>query len=286
VSGAQDPVRVGWIGLGRIGAPMAARVLAAGFALSFWARRAGAGAALAVQGAREAGRAESLAEESDIVCTIVTGSDDVRELNERLMPRARPGTLFIDLTTAGPATALAAAALARRHGHAALDAPVTGGVAGAASGRLTAFVGGDAAALERARPLLAAFCQRIVACGEAGSGYRTKLVNQTLVAGVLMGLADGARLARAAGVPADALKSALEGGTASSFLLDAYLPRMMQGGGTVTFTLGLMLKDLLLAQDEALALALQTPLLTAAIAATRRAIERHGEQAGVQALAA
>lgn len=297
--------RVGWIGLGRIGAPMAERVRAAGWPLVLWARRgatspASAGEALArrAPGAEPsaspavswAESAEALAAQCDIVCTVVTGPDDVRALHERLMPRARPGTLFIDLSTATPATAVAAAALAQRHGLMGLDVPVTGGVAGAARGTLTGFVGGEAAALERARPLLGAFAQRLVHCGGPGSGYRTKLVNQTLMAGALMGLADGARLAVAAGGPdVAAMSTTLAGGTGASFLLEGYWPRLVAAAagepGAVTFTLALLHKDLRLARAEAQALGVPAPLLDAALAAVAAAIERHGPEAGVQALA-
>lgn len=284
--------RVGWIGLGRIGAPMARRVLAAGWPLTLWARRReaaepllahGEGAAAApVELAADAGQ---LAGRCDIVCTIVTGPQDVHELHATLMPRARPGTLFIDLTTAAPATARVAAERAASFGHASMEAPVSGGVAGAERGTLTCYVGGEAAAVQRARPLLAAFGKELVHCGEAGSGYRIKLVNQVLMAGVLMGVADGARMARAAGLSAATLLPALAGGTARSFLLESYLPRMMAGEGPITFTLGLLLKDLRLARDEAAALALRAPLVEAAIDAVAMAIERHGADAGVQALA-
>lgn len=284
---APPATRVGWIGLGRMGAPMAERVRAAGWPLVLWAREPGSAAAAALleRGAAWAPSASHLAQGCDIVCTIVTGPDDVSALHAALMPQARPGTLFIDLSTATPGTALAAARLAQAHGHQWLDAPVTGGVAGAQRGTLTCFVGGEAAALERARPLLSSFGQRLVACGEAGSGYRTKLVNQTMVAGVLMGLADGARIARAAGLDADALKPALGSGTAGSFLLESYLPRMISVEGPVTFTLSLLLKDLQLARSEARSLQIEAPLLDAAIAAVTAARERHGPQAGVQALA-
>jgi len=274
--GTADRPRVGWIGLGRIGAPMAERVRAAGWPMVLWARRGvasiaapGEVAAHLAPGASPqvgwADAAEALAAQCDIVCTVVTGPDDVRALHDRLMPRARPGTLFIDLSTAAPATAVASAALARRHGLLCLDVPVTGGVAGAARGTLTGFVGGEPAALERGRALLGAFAQRLVHCGGPGSGYRTKLVNQTLMAGALMGLADGARLAvaaaAAAGAPpagpgtdavadagtdavanggaevavaaggapaarAAALQPALAGGTGASFLLEGYWPRL------------------------------------------------------------
>jgi 3-hydroxyisobutyrate dehydrogenase-like beta-hydroxyacid dehydrogenase len=320
---ASDRPRVGWIGLGRIGAPMAERVRAAGWPMRLWARGGPASAAASSEAAARlapgaspgvawADRAEALAAQCDIVCTVVTGPDDVRELHGRLMPQARPGTLFIDLSTAAPATAAASAALARRHGLLCLDAPVTGGVAGAARGTLTCFVGGEPAALERGRALLGAFAQRLVACGGPGSGYRTKLVNQTLMAGALMGLADGARLAvaaaggaaaagaagevdaapaaRAALADAVALQPALAGGTGASFLLEGYWPRLTGAAagepGPVTFTLSLLHKDLSLARAEAHALGVPMPLLDAALAAVAAAIERHGPQAGVQMLAA
>jgi 3-hydroxyisobutyrate dehydrogenase-like beta-hydroxyacid dehydrogenase len=270
---------------------MAARVLAGGHELRLWARRhdalapGGAAAALVERGASVAADAAELARDCDAVCTIVTGPADVQALHALLMPAARAGTLFIDMTTATPATALASLNLAQLNGHALLDAPVTGGVAGATRGTLTSFVGGDDETLERARPLLSSFSQRLIACGEAGSGYRTKLINQTLVAGVLMGVADGARLARAAGLDGAKLLPALGGGTAASFLLESYWPRMMSGEGAVTFTLALLLKDLQLAREQAQVLALPVPLLDAAIAAVRVAVERHGPDAGVQALA-
>ena len=306
VPAAGDRPRVGWIGLGRIGAPMAVRVHAAGWPLVLWARRGAASLASAGEACARlaagadpsasssvtwAESAEALAAQCDIVCTVVTGPDDVGALHERLMPKARPGTLFIDLSTAAPATAVASARLAQRHGLMCLDVPVTGGVAGAARGTLTGFVGGEAVALERGRALLGAFAQRLVHCGGSGSGYRTKLVNQTLMVGALMGLADGARLAAAAAdaAAATALQPALAGGTGASFLLDGYWSRLVGAAtgepGPVTFTLALLHKDLSLARAEAQTLGVPMPLLDAALAAVAMAIERHGPEAGVQMLA-
>ena len=282
-------MRVGWIGLGHIGAPMARRVQAAGFELSLWARRrnaADAAEALLGAGAVWCDEAEQLARASDIVCTCVTGPDDVAGLHARLMPQARPGTLFIDLSTAAPQIAVDSAALAARHEMLLLDAPVTGGVAGATNGTLTCFVGGPAAALERGQALLAAFCQRIVPCGDAGAGYRVKLVNQTMIAGVLLGLAEGSMLARAAGLDAAGLHDAVGSGTARGFLLESYLPRMMTGAGPVSFSIGLLRKDLRLAREEARSRGLRTLLLDAALSALDEACARHGEAAGVQMLAA
>ena len=278
--------RVGWIGLGNIGAPMALRVAAAGFPLQAWARHPEQAAALAAAGATLATDPESLAQRCDLVATIVGGPQDVSELHRRMIPVARRGTLFVDMTTAAAANADEARVLAASVGANVLDAPVTGGVGGAQRGALTAFVGGDAGALERARPLLAAFCARVVHAGPPGAGYRMKLVNQTMIAGTLLGLAGGARLARACGFASPALKDALSGGTAAGFLFDSYVARMIDGDGPVTFTLGMLRKDLRLARDEVAACGLDTGFHDAALAAVEAACVRHGEREGVQALAA
>lgn len=276
---------VGWIGLGRIGLPMAQRVLAAGWPLQVWARRPEAAAAVLAAGATWAHTPEQLARSCSALCTVVGGPSDVQTLHDQLMPAARPGTLFIDCSTAAVHTAQAGQQRPALHGMHSVDAPVTGGVAGAEQGTLTCFVGGTEDALQRAAPLLQAFCKRIVHCGPAGSGYRTKLVNQTLMAGTLLGLADGAQLARASGMAAQPLLDALASGTGASFLLPNYLPRMMSGSGPTTFTLGLLRKDLRLALDEAQQLGLQPRLLQAAWQAVDDACQRHGSEAGVQMLA-
>lgn len=277
--------RVGWIGLGRMGGPMAMRLLQAGVPLIVWAWRAEAAEAWVGQGARWAESPGALAAHSDILVTVVSGPADVQALAEALMPQALPGTLFIDMSTAAPATAQACDALAQRHGLAWLEVPVTGGVAGAQRGSLTGFAGGTPEALAQGQAVLDRLCQRIVPCGSAGSGYRTKLINQTLMVGALLGLADGARMARAAGMTAEFLQPALAGGTGSSVLFDNYLGRMIDGGGAVSFTLGLLRKDLHLAQTESQALGVAAPLLGAAVAAVEAAITRHGAEAGLQMLA-
>lgn len=279
-------MKVGWIGLGHIGLPMARRVAAAGFPLSAWARRPEALQPLRDAGADGCTEALDLARRCDIVCTCVGGPDDVLDLHRRLMPAARPGTLFIDFSTAAPATAAASAQLASNVGVDLLDAPVTGGVAGAQRGTLTVFVGGPAPALDRARPLLASFSQRQVHAGAAGAGYRLKLINQALMVGSLLAVADAAMLARAAGLDGNTLKDALAGGTGASAIFDNLWLRMMAAEGPASFSLGLLRKDLGLARDEALALHTPTRLVDAALAAVDAACRRHGPDAGLQKLAA
>lgn len=279
-------LRIGWVGLGRIGEPMAQRVRAAGWPMKVWARQLAATQALRAAGADVCTSLEELASSSDIVFTIVAGPADVQAVLGSMLPVARHGTLFIDMTTASALQAAPLRDLARERQLQLLDAPVTGGVAGAQRGALTSFVGGTMDALDRARPVLQAFSQRIVHAGEWGSGYRMKLLNQTLVAGTLMGLADGARLARAFGLAAGAVPAALAQGTAGGNLFESYWARMHGGAGAITFSLGLLRKDLLLVAEEASHLGLALPQVQATLAAVDAACRRHGEQAGVQALAA
>lgn len=264
---------------------MAQRVLAAGWPLWVWARRSDAVQPLVAGGAVRANEPEQLARECAFVMTIVAGTDDVIEIQRRLLPHARAGTTFIDLTTAAPAVAETLGKLAAGTGAEIMDCPVTGGVGGALQGRLTAFAGGDGGTLSRSLPLLESFSQRVVHCGPNGAGYRMKLVNQTMMAGALLGLAEGAALARAVGFGAELLKEALSRGTASGFLLNSYLQRMVDGDGPVTFTLAMLHKDLRLARAEAQRAGSTTTLIDCALAAVQSASRRHGDAAGVQCLA-
>jgi 3-hydroxyisobutyrate dehydrogenase-like beta-hydroxyacid dehydrogenase len=280
------PPAVGWIGLGRIGTPMARRVLAAGWPLCVWARRREAAHKLLDQGARWMDSPEALARQSERLVTIVGDSDDVLEVHRRLLPSARSDAVLLEMSTAAPAIAARLKDRADATGTAVLDCPVTGGVSGAEQGKLTTFVGGSAAALETARPLLELMCQKIVHCGAHGAGYRMKLVNQTMMAGALFGLAQGAALAQQSGFDSGRVKEALASGTASGFLFNAYVERLIDGGGAVTFTLALLRKDLLLAREEAQAAGIDARLLEHMIEVVRTAIEQHGPDAGVQTLAA
>ncbi|MFO1286023.1 MAG: NAD-binding protein [Rubrivivax sp.] len=123
-------------------------------------------------------------------------------------------------------------------------------------------------------------------CGDAGAGYRMKLVNQTMIAGTLLGLANGAALARSGGFGAELLTRSLAHGTAGGRLFDAYATRMVAVGGEVTFTLGLLRKDMRLAREEAVAAGTPTRLLDVALQALDEACAQHGETQGVRLAAA
>ena len=278
--------RVGWIGLGSMGQPMAARLLAAGWPLTVWARREEHARPLLEQGARWAPDLAELARHSTHVVTMLRSTDDVQQVWHALLPHLAAGTQAIDMTTAAPSVAAPLAQALQQRGAHWLDCPVTGGLAGARQGTLTLFAGGEEHALQGSQALLAQLSRRIVACGAAGSGYRTKLINQTMMAGALLGVAEGAALARAAGMQGDALRDALSGGTGSGWMFDAYVQRMVDGDGAVGFTLAMLRKDLELALLAAAELGRPgTLLLRHALATVEAACARHGAQAGVQALA-
>lgn len=274
---------VGWIGVGRLGLPMAERAARAGFPLRLWSRRPDVSlpAELRAERAQSVGE---LASHCDVVVTVLGSSADVLDVQRRMLGSARAGSIFIDMTTAAPAVATALEDGYARRGVLRLDAPVTGGVAGARDGRLAIMVGGEASTLETVRSLLEALGNPIVHCGGAGAGYRMKLVNQIAMAGALLGFAEAAAFASAASFDPALVMRALGTGTASGPLFHAYLPRLMPPGGPVTFTLGTLRKDLRLAREEASLLGCSERWLHFVLAEVDAACARFGADTGVQAL--
>lgn len=278
------PETIGWVGLGKMGMPMAQRLLREGHPLYIWARNPEQTLGLRKQGARIATDLVELAQRSQTLITILGDTHDVESVYKGLQPGVQPNTVFIDMTTAAPHAAPVLAEMVTKKGAHFLDAPVTGGVAGAVNGTLTHFVGGNADILQRSSALLSQLGQRAVHCGPAGSGYRMKLVNQTIIAGIFLGLAEGMALARASHFDIELLTTALNKGTASGMLFNSYAERMMQGSGDITFTLGLLRKDLRLAEAEAELHQRPSQFLKFAVQCVNTACERFGAHAGIQML--
>jgi len=276
---------VGWLGLGAMGMPMAQRLVDAGYRLMLWARRREAAQPLLEQGALWAPDLASLGRQCRQVFTMLRSTEDVLEVHSALAPHLGSGSDLIDLTTAGPVAADRLAPLMAQHGLHWLDSPVTGGVRGARQGQLTLFVGGEEPVLERLKPLLAPLAGQISHCGPAGSGYRMKLINQVMMAGALTGVAQGAAMARAAGLDAERVHTALSHGSASGWMFSAYVRKMIAADPQVGFTLGMLRKDLKLAREEALALGINAQLLDGLLERIEQACRQHGTQAGVQSLA-
>ncbi len=246
--------QVGFIGLGIMGRGMAANLLRAGFPLAVWNRTRERTEPLAAAGAAVAASPAELAAASDIVITCVSDTPDVEAVilgPQGVIHGARPGSLVIDMSTISPqATRAIAAALAAR-GVDMLDAPISGGSEGAAQGTLSIMVGGAAAALQRALPVLQAMGKRITHVGPHGAGQTVKLVNQVLVVGNCLAMCEALLLAQAGGVDLEKTLEAVSGGAAGSWMLSQRGPQILSRDWRPGFTIALQQKDLRLVLEAA-----------------------------------
>ncbi len=241
-------LRVGCIGLGTMGAPMARNLARAGFELSLANRTAAKATALAAElSARACDSAEELARTCDVVVSCLPDSPEVEEVH--LGPRgtvhgASAGTVVVDCSTIAAEAARSIAVRLEESGIAWLDAPVSGGQKGAVEGTLTFFVGGESSALEKARPVLTAMGRRITHLGPAGAGQLGKAVNQIIVAGNLMAVSEGMAFARKVGLPIEALHGALTAGAANSWALEVLGRKMIDRDFQPAFAISHQQKDL------------------------------------------
>lgn len=284
--------RVGWIGAGVMGRSMAGHVLARGYELTLHSRtRARAGELLA-RGATWAGSPREVAERSDVVFVIVGLPAEVREvlLGERgVLAGARPGAIVVDMSTSAPALAREVAAAAEARGVHALDAPVSGGDVGAREARLSIMIGGDAGVAAALRPLWECMGRTFVHQGGPGAGQHTKMVNQVLIAGGMIGLCEALLYAHRAGLDPERVLASVSSGAAGSWSLTNYAPRILRGDFEPGFLVEHFIKDLGIALDEARALGLSLPGLALAqqlyLAAQAQGLGRKGTQALQLALA-
>lgn len=247
-------MRVGFVGLGTMGGAMAANVARAGFEVHAWNRTAGRAAELGELGVRLEASPSAVAAASDIVVTIVSDTPDVEAClfgPDGVAEGAAAGTLVVDMSTISPSATRDFAARLAERGVAMLDAPVSGGSEGAKKGTLTIFVGGEAADLERARPVLEAMGTTITLLGPIGSGQAVKAVNQVILAGTYLGVAEGIVLAMKAGLDVEQVVGALSGGAAQSWVLANRSGRMLVNDYPLGFKVGLHRKDLRIALDLA-----------------------------------
>lgn len=239
--------RVGFIGLGIMGRGMAHNLLKAGFELRVWNRTASRADELVQAGAIAASTPAELAAESDVVIVCVSDTPDVVEVilgEQGVIQGAQSGTLVIDMSTISPQTTQEIAAKLNDKGIHMLDAPVSGGSEGAARGTLSIMVGGDAAQLERAMPLLQAMGKTITHVGGNGSGQTVKLVNQILVVGNALAMSEALLFAQAGGVDLQRAFDAVSQGAAGSWMLSNRGPQILARDWRPGFTIDLQQKDL------------------------------------------
>ncbi|MGH7528450.1 MAG: NAD(P)-dependent oxidoreductase [Gemmatimonadales bacterium] len=276
-------MRIGFLGLGAIGAPMAAH-LARRHQLTVWNRTAARAEAFAARhGARAAASPRETAEEAGVVVTCLPTSREVEALldgPDGLLAGLRQGALFLDCTSGDPAGSRRIAARLAERGVAFADAPVSGGTNGAAAGTLTVMVGADAETFERARPVLEAFGSRIERMGPVGSGHAMKAVNNALLAVNILALGEGLAALVKAGVPARTALEVLNVSSGRSFVSESLVPeRVLTGSWPRTFRLALLQKDVAIARELLSETAVAGPLLDLTDELFTRARTALGEEA-------
>ncbi|NIM43441.1 MAG: NAD-binding protein [Hydrogenophaga sp.] len=242
---------IGFGGTGLMGAAMVRRLLQAGHRVMVWNRTPGKAAALVAEGATLAADPAELTQHCETVILCLTDTRAVEQVafgqNGLKGLNSLPGALrrVVDHSSISPtATRAIAQRLKAETGADWVDAPVSGGIAGAANGALVVMAGGDAAAIEHASPALRAYARAITRMGDSGAGQVAKLCNQTVVATTLCAIAEAVSLAQRSGIDASALSTALAGGWADSVLLQTFVPRMTTPPAQSIGALATMLKDL------------------------------------------
>jgi 3-hydroxyisobutyrate dehydrogenase len=260
--------RIGFVGLGTMGAAMAANLRRAGFEVTGWNRTPGRASELLELGGTEAKSPADVARASDVVVICVSDTPDVESVllgPDGVGEGLAAGGLVIDCSTISPAATARFAETLRERAIGFVDAPVSGGSEGAKQATLTIFVGGEPADAERARLILEAMGRTITHFGPAGSGQAVKAVNQVVIAGAYLGVAEGIVLALKAGLDAEAVAAALGGGAARSWVLENRSGRMIDNEYPLGFRTSLHLKDLAIALELARSLGATLPV--AALAA-------------------
>jgi 2-hydroxy-3-oxopropionate reductase len=222
-------MKVGFIGLGAMGVPMAGNLLKGGHELFVWARRAEAARPLTGKGAKLCASPKEVGASADVIFTIVTTDTDVEQIGDGgVIHGARAGSVLIDCSTIPPRTAREVATELAGRGVDMLDAPVSGGEAGAQAGTLSIMIGGRAEVFERMEPLLSLLGKTLVHVGESGAGQLAKAANQLVLVVSIQGIAEAMTFARANGVDFKPVWEALTKGFAGSRMLEVFGPRMMQ----------------------------------------------------------
>lgn len=251
----QPPARVAFLGLGVMGAAMAANIARAGFALTLHSRSRDKAAALEQAGARWAASPAEAARDAACIALCLPDTPDVEAVlfgEGGLAEGVQPGAVVIDFSSIAAAPAAGfAARLAAERGAFLLDSPVSGGPGGARDGTLTCMVGGDAAAFAAAGPVFQAVGRTVTHLGPPGAGQVCKSANQLIIAATVQAAAEALAMGRKAGLDPEAMRQALLGGSARSFVLENHAKRINDGVTKAGFRAELMRKDMRLAQQAA-----------------------------------
>jgi 3-hydroxyisobutyrate dehydrogenase len=254
--------RIGWIGTGVMGLSMCGHVMSKGYPTTIFSRTKSRAQGLLDKGATWADTPAAVTERSDIVFTIVGRPSEVREVYQGkggILGAARPGTIFVDMTTTEPSLSRDIYASAKAKGATAIDAPVSGGDVGARNATLSIMVGGDKDAVERVMPLFQAMGKNIVHQGVAGNGQHTKMCNQIVLAGTILGVCESLLYGFKAGLDLETMLSSVSKGAAQCWILDNLAPKMVKRNFDPGFFVEHFEKDLGIALDECKQMGLSMP---------------------------
>ncbi len=287
-----EPVSVGWIGTGVMGAPMCGHLLAAGYSVKVFSRTEERARSLVEQGAKWCASPAEASEGSDLVVTMVGYPSDVRQVvlgGDGVLATARKGSTIVDMTTSEPLLAQEIFEVAAAKGVGSLDAPVSGGDVGARNAALVIMVGGSQEAFDRALPLFQRLGKVATLEGGAGAGQHTKMVNQIVIASGMVGICEALLYAYRAGLDIPKVLETIGSGAAASWSLTNYSPRALRGDFEPGFKIDHFIKDLGIALAEARRMKLALPGLALAeqlyVAASAQGRGQKGTHALVLALA-
>jgi 3-hydroxyisobutyrate dehydrogenase len=245
-------MKIGFAGLGVMGGPMARHLVQAGHDVTGFNRSPEKAQVWAeATGGRFAARVADAADGAEMLILCVGNDDDVRQVVAEALPHLAVGAVIVDHTTTSARVAREMARLASDQGRAFIDAPVSGGQAGAENGQLSVMAGGEPGALTRVEPVLMAYSKAVKHMGPSGSGQLTKMVNQIAIAGVVQGLAEAVHFAEVAGLDPNAAYDAISKGAAQSWQMDNRWKTMAERRFDFGFAVDWMRKDLGLVLDEA-----------------------------------
>jgi 3-hydroxyisobutyrate dehydrogenase len=260
-------MRVGFAGLGAMGAPMAKNLHKAGLLTAVWNRTAAKAQALGAElGVTAPASLEEFAKSLDVAVICVSADADVRSVVERMAPGLRRGASAIDCSTVSADTARWAAGLLGDRGVSFIDAPVSGGVEGARNGALAIMCGGDRGAFDAVRPVLAAMGKTIEHFGDSGAGQATKATNQIMCAGIIRACAEAMAFAGAHNLPLDRVVSTLGAGAGSSWYFVHRAPNMIRESYPAGFRVKLHAKDLGICHDMAARFGVRLPVVESMLA--------------------
>ena len=270
-----------------MGASMCGHLIAAGHDVVIYTRTREKAAALLERGARWVATPREAAAQSDVIFTMVGMPEDVREVYlgaDGILAGAKKGAIAVDMTSTSPSLAVEIDKAARAIGVATVDAPVSGGDIGARNATLSIMVGGDADTVARVRPLFELMGKSIVHQGQTGAGQHTKLCNQIVIAGTMIGVCESLLYGQRAGLNLETMLQSISGGAASCWALTNLAPRVLKGDFEPGFFIDHFVKDMGIALEECRRMQLKLPGLTMVHALYQRAQQLGYGRKGTQAL--